>query len=130
MGWISENPTGRTIVQLLSPRDGKGAGHGVKGGQHEGEAGDGGLGTGAGGAGAAGDRGLGDRGAEDGGLRTGGLGDRGAGDRAGGAEPLTHHQACPARWQTSRTPESGPALKAGRSGGRGLASETGPGPGW
>ena len=101
MGWISENLTARTIVQLLSPRDGKGAGRGAKGEQRDGEAEDRDLGTGV-----------------------------GAGDRAGRAELLAHRQACPARWQTSGTPESGPALKAGRSGGRGLASETGPRPGW
>ena len=52
----------------------------------------------------------------------------GSGRSPGGV--LAHRQACPARWQTSGTPESDPALKAGRSGGRGLASETGPRPGW
>ena len=65
MGWISENLTARTIVQLLSPRDGKGAGRGAKGEQRDGEAEDRDLGTGVG---------AGDRAGGQGGWGTGGLG--------------------------------------------------------
>lgn len=90
MGWISENPTRRTIVQLLSPSDGEGAwtrsGRGRKRWR-----GWGGRGAGLGpGRARLGPEGLGDRGlgrqragARDRGLGMGGLWDRGLGTGLG-----------------------------------------------